>query len=255
MSPSRVAVITGAASGIGSALALKYASTGMNIVIGYHPADPHDPEATLHAVTKAGGHGVVHEVDVRDTKQVDAFAERALEEWGRLDIAVANAGILRRVPLEFLHDDVWNDLLDVDLTGVLRTFRSAAARMESSGSSMLAVSSIAGGVYGWGERAHYATAKAGIIGLVKSLAVELGPRGIRVNCIVPGTIDTPQARDQTNSLGPQGIQAQAAHLPLQRAGRAEDIANAIAFLTSEEASFITGTSLLVDGGMTAMLPK
>jgi 3-oxoacyl-[acyl-carrier protein] reductase len=252
---SQVAVITGAASGIGQALAIKYASKGINVVIGYHPGDPHDPEKTLLAVREAGGDAVIQKVDVRDASQVDALTDRALEEWGRLDIAVANAGVLRRAPLESMDDGLWNDLLDVDLTGVMRTFRSAAGRIGDHGGSLMAVSSIVGGVYGWAERAHYATAKAGLIGLVKSLAVELGPHCIRVNSVIPGTIDTPQARDKNNSLGAQGIQDQGSQLPLGRAGRAEDVANAIAFLTSDEASFITGTSLVVDGGMTALMPR
>ncbi|GAA3696534.1 SDR family NAD(P)-dependent oxidoreductase [Arthrobacter ginkgonis] len=255
MSTERVAIITGAASGIGQSLAASYGSRGMRVLVGYHAGDPHDPEATVRAVKEAGGTAIAHEVDVRRTADVEAFADRAIDAWGRLDIAVANAGVLRRAPIASLDDGAWNDLLDVDLTGVMRTFRSAAARMSGTGGSLVAISSIAGGVYGWAERAHYATAKAGIIGLVKSLAVELGPRGIRVNTVIPGTIDTPQARDGENSLGSQGIEDQGRHLPLQRAGRAEDVAAAIAFLTSEEASFITGTSLLVDGGMTAMMPK
>lgn len=255
MNERRSIVITGAASGIGQALAVRYARSGANVIIGYHSADPYDPEKTLLAVNEAGGAGVIQEVDVRDSGQVDRLMERAITEWGRLDVAVANAGVLRRAPLEELEDKVWNELLDVDLTGVLRTFRSAAARMSDTGGSLIAVSSIAGGVFGWAERAHYATAKAGMIGLVKSLAVELGIRGIRVNSVIPGTIDTPQAQDRKNSLGPEGIQDQGSHLPLGRAGRAEDIAHAIEFLTSEKASFITGTALIVDGGMSAMMPR
>lgn len=255
MTPTPVAAITGAASGIGQAVAVEYARRGMDVLVGYHAGDPYDPEETVRAVAKAGGRGIAQEVDVRNAKQVESFADRALDEWGRLDVAVANAGVLRRVALDALDDEVWNDLLDVDLTGVLRTLRSAAARMAPSGGAMVAVSSIAGGVYGWAEHTHYATAKAGVVGLVKSLAVELGPRRIRVNCMIPGVIDTPQARDKVNSLGPDGIAAQGANLPLRRAGRPEDIASAIAFLTSGEASFITGTTLVVDGGMTAMMPR
>lgn len=249
-----VAVITGAASGIGQALAVRYAAAGIHVVAGYFPGDAYDPQATVRAVKDAGGQCITHPVDVRNTDEVDALIDRCIDEWGRLDIAVANAGILRREPLTGLTDDAWNALLDIDLGGVLRLFRAAAAALRDSG-SLIAVSSIAGGIYGWSDHAHYATAKAGIIGLVKSLALELAPRGIRANAVIPGTIDTPQARDSINSLGPQGILEQARELPLGRPGHPADIANAIAFLTSDQASYITGTTLTVDGGMSALMPR
>lgn len=252
-SPSRVAVVTGAASGIGAALAVAYAAAGVRTVIGTFPGDPHDPERTARAVRAAGGECVVHEVDVRSTPQVEAFAQRALDEWGRLDIAVANAGVLRRASLADLDDDAWDDLVQVDLTGVLRTFRSATARMAGPG-AMVAVSSIAGGVYGWGDHAHYGAAKAGVFGLVRSLAVELAPRGIRVNTLVPGYVVTPQSLDPVNSLGPDGLERAGDGIPLGRAGRPEEIASVIRFLTSADASYLTGQEIVVDGGLTIRMP-
>ncbi|MER7790689.1 SDR family NAD(P)-dependent oxidoreductase [Streptomyces sp. NPDC097640] len=248
-----VAVITGAASGIGRALAVEYARRGVRTVIGSYPGDPHDPGETERLVRAAGGECVRHEVDVRDPAQVEAFAERALTAFGRLDIAVANAGVLRRAPLDQLTDEAWDDMLSVDLTGVLRTLRSAARRMAGSG-AMVAVSSIAGGVYGWDDHAHYAAAKAGVLGLCRSLAVELAPRGIRVNSLIPGLIETPQSTDPVNSLGPAGLSRAAAGIPMGRVGRPEEIASAIAYLTSDDASYITGQSLVVDGGLTVRMP-
>ncbi len=212
MSEQRVAVITGAASGIGRALAVAYAAEGTASVIGTFPGDPHDPEQTAALVRAAGGACVVHEVDVRDSAQTDALAQRAVDEWGRLDVAVANAGVLRKASLEEMADQAWDDMLSVDLTGVLRTFRAAAAHMSGAG-SMVAVSSIAGGVYGWGEHAHYAAAKAGVLGLCRSLAVELAPRAIRVNAVIPGLIETPQSSDPVNSLGPEGLRRAGESIP------------------------------------------
>lgn len=250
---SRVAIITGAASGIGRALAVAYAQEGTASVLGTFPGDPHDPQETAALVIEEGGRCVIQEVDVRDSEQVDAFAERAVQEWGRLDIAVANAGVLRRSPVAELTDVLWDDMISVDLTGVLRTFRSAVSHMQGPG-SMVAVSSIAGGVYGWGDHTHYAAAKAGVLGLCRSLAVELAPRQIRVNAVIPGLIETPQSSDPVNSLGPEGLRKAGGDIPWGRVGRPEEVATAIRFLTSEDAGYVTGQTLTVDGGLTVSMP-
>lgn len=160
----------------------------------------HDPQLTLEAVYRAGGRAVIHEVDVRDAQQVDGFAQRSIDEWGRLDIVVANAGVVRLHPLSLLTDDAWDDLMSVNLTGVMRVFRGATERIDGPG-ALVAVSSISGGVYGWPDHAHYTAAKAGVIGLCRALAIELAPRKIRVNSVVPGVIDTAQTRDGLNSFG------------------------------------------------------
>jgi 3-oxoacyl-[acyl-carrier protein] reductase len=252
MRESKAAIITGAASGIGRAAAVHYASRNISTVIGTFPGDPHDPEETLRLVKEAGGEAVIHEVDVRSTDSVEAFAQRAVDEYGRLDYAVANAGILRNAPLGELSDERWHDMLDVDLTGVLRTLRAGAARI-GEGGAMVAVSSIAGGVYGWEEHAHYAAAKAGVLGLVRSVAVELGPRQIRANAVIPGLIETPQSLDPVNSLGPQGLQRAGGDIPWGRVGRPEEVAEVIGFLTSPAANYVTGQAIVVDGGLTVKM--
>jgi len=248
-----VAIISGAASGIGRATAVQLAARGVKVVIGTFPGDPHDPMQTQSLVAAQGGQSVIHEVDVRDSGQVDAFAQRAIDEFGSLSIAVANAGILRNAALADLTDAAWDDMLQVDLTGVLRTFRSASKMMKSSG-SMVAVSSIAGAVYGWPEHAHYTTAKAGLLGLVRSLAIELAPRGITVNSVVPGIIESPQSLDPVNSLGPEGLKMIAGSIPAGRVGTPDDVASLIDFLASSKASYISGQAIIVDGAYTVRLP-
>lgn len=249
----RVALVTGAASGIGQALAAAYAQAGVAVVGGYFPGDPHDPAQTERLVAEAGGRCAMVAVDVGDTEQVERFAQVAVERFGRIDHAVANAGLLRQSPLTAMSDAQWMDVINVDLSGVMRTFRAAARHM-GEGGSMVAVSSIAGGVYGWENHVHYSAAKSGVTGLCCAVAMELSARGIRCNCVIPGLIETPQSLDPVNSLGPEGLKHAAKGIPLGRVGRAREVATLIRFLTGDDASYITGQSVIADGGLTVRWP-
>jgi len=250
----RVAVVTGAASGIGAATARVLARAGADVVAGWYPPDPHDVEPTRAAVEAAGRRCLVAEVDVSETQSVESMVAAAVSELGRVDVMVANAAIARDVPSQSLDDERWRSLLEVDLSGVFRCFRAAMSHMiEAAWGRLLATSSIAGAHQGWASHAHYTTAKAGLVGLVRTLAVELGPHGITANAIAPGVIETPQSLDPVNSLGPDGVREFAARVPVRRNGQPEDIAHTFLFLASEEASFLTGQVLLVDGGVSLSL--
>ena len=244
----RVALITGAASGIGAATARIFAEAGADLALAWYPPDGHDIEPVRAAVEKAGRRVVVAAVDVCESADVDALVAAAVKQLGGMHIVVANAGIARKVALQDLDDEAWNRVLDVDLNGVWRCFRAALPHMQSAGyGRLIATSSVAGTVSAWPQHSHYAAAKAGLVGLVKSLAVEFGADGITANAVAPGVIRTPQALDPVNSLGPEGVEAAAAKIPAGRVGTPEDIAYLYQFLASAQASYVNGQLIVVDG--------
>jgi 3-oxoacyl-[acyl-carrier protein] reductase len=246
----RVALITGAASGIGRATAELFARAGADLVLGWYRGDPHDVQETVRLVEGHGARAVAVEGDVSRSADVDALVAAALERVGRLDVDVANAGIARRVPTAEVTDDQWDETLGVDLGGVFRCFRAAIPPMAEQGwGRLLAASSVAGTVQSWPEHAHYAASKGGVVGLVRSLAGELGPHGITANAVAPGVVESPQTLDAENSVGAEGLRRLAETAPGGRVGRPEDIAAVYLFLASEEASFISGQLLVADGGM------
>jgi 3-oxoacyl-[acyl-carrier protein] reductase len=166
---------------------------------------------------------------------------------------VANAGVIRRQQLDSLGDDLWIALLDINLTGVMRTVRAGAAVM-ADGGAVVCLSSISGGVVGSAGHSPYGAAKAGILGFVRSAALELAPRGIRVNAVMPGLISSPQSQDPVNSSGAAGLHSAAGRIPLGRVGEPGDIADVVGFLLSPASRYMTGQSITVDGGLTIAWP-
>lgn len=246
----RVAVITGAASGIGRATAEMYARAGADLALGWYRGDPHDVGDTLEAVSRLGGRAIEVEGDVASSADVERLFGAARQEFGKVDIVVANAAIARKVPTAEVTDEQWQQTIDIDLGGVFRCFRAAIPSMAEHGwGRLLATSSVAGTVQSWPEHAHYAAAKGGVAGMIRSLAVELAPHGITANALAPGVIESPQTLDAVNSFGPEGLMRFAPSVPARRNGRPDDVAGAFLYLASEEASFVTGQLIVIDGGV------
>jgi len=246
----RSAVITGAASGIGAATARVFASAGANVALAWYRGDPHDIEPVRRDVEAAGVRAIVEEVDVRAAEQVDGLVAHTAREFGSVDIVVANAGIARIEPRpEEVGEADWSLVLDVNLNGVWRVFRAAIPFMrERRYGRLLTTTSVSGPLQAWIQHTSYAASKAALVGVINSLAVELGPAGITVNAVAPGVVESPQSLDPVNSLGPEGVAAQAGLVPVGRVGTADDVAYAYRYLASEEAGYVTGHVLVIDGG-------
>jgi 3-oxoacyl-[acyl-carrier protein] reductase len=246
-------LVTGAASGIGRATALGAAAAGYAVAVGTFKGDPYDAEAVVAEISAAGGRAFAVQADVRDTGEMAAAVQATVAEFGRLDAVVANAGVLKSAPLEVLTDEDWYRILDIDLTGVMRTVRAAVRALPADG-AVVVVSSIAGAAVGWSGHTPYTSAKAGLIGFVRSASLELGPRGVRINAVLPGVIESPQSLDPVNSGGRAGLERSAPTIPLGRVGQPADVADTILFLLSGSARYVTGQALTVDGGLTAAWP-
>jgi 3-oxoacyl-[acyl-carrier protein] reductase len=248
-SPAKPTVlITGAGIGIGAATAHALAGAGYRVIV----TDILEEEGRSVAddIGSGGGEAEYRRLDVTHTGEVDSVVSTVQDRYGPLHAVVANAGIAHRVPLPELTDEKWDHTHEVDLKGVMRVCRAAAPAMRAAGrGSMIAVSSIMGVAYGWDEHVQYSAAKAGVVGLVRGLAVELAHEGIRVNGLAPGYIRTAQALSEEHSLGPEGLERAADFIPLGRVGEPEDVADVIVFLASEGARYITGQVLVVDGGL------
>jgi 3-oxoacyl-[acyl-carrier protein] reductase len=231
----KTALVTGASRGIGRAIALELAKAGASVVVGYRSG----AEEAEQVASEAGGRAV--QADVSEP----ADARRLVEEAGDLDILVNNAGITRDTLLARMPDDDWRAVIETNLCGCFHTCRAAVrGMMKRRGGSIVNISSIVG-LHGNPGQTNYGAAKAGIIGFTKSLARELGNRGVRANVVAPGYVNT----RLTDVLPEEARNAMLTNTPLGRLGDPEDVAGAVRFLCSDEASFITGEVLLVDGGL------
>ena len=237
----KVALVTGATRGIGQAIAQALAEQGAT-VIGTATSEA-GAQAISQALAPHGGRGVV--LDVNDSAAIDALLETLLKESGGPHILVNNAGITRDNLAMRLKDDDWSAVLDTNLSSVFRLSRGVIrGMMKARWGRIINVTSVIGSSGNAGQ-ANYAAAKAGVAGMSRALAKELGSRNITVNCVAPGFIDT----DMTRALGEAQTAALLQQIPLARLGLPEDVAHAVAFLAGPQAGYITGTTMHVNGGM------
>ncbi|HEX7639589.1 MAG TPA: 3-oxoacyl-ACP reductase FabG [Burkholderiaceae bacterium] len=242
---NKIALVTGAAQGIGLATALKFAREGASVVV----CDVHDVDAAAAQVSAAlapgaGCLGLV--VDVTDRARVDVAVAAAIARFGRIDVLVNNAGITRDARLQKMTIEQFDQVIDVNLRGVFHCTQAVADTMVAQGSGAILNASSVVGIYGNFGQTNYAATKFGVIGFTKTWSRELGPKGVRVNAVAPGFIETPILA----SIPEKVLGQMRDHVPLRRLGRPEEIANVYAFLASDEASYVNGAVIEVAGGMT-----
>lgn len=240
----KVAVVTGASRGIGRAAALKLASQGALVIVNYNGSKDRAEEVKKE-IEAAGGKAEIRQCNVSDYAACEEMFKEIIVEFGSVDILVNNAGITKDGLLLKMSEADYDAVLDTNLKGTFNCIRFVSRQMiKQRGGRIINMSSVSG-VLGNAGQANYSASKAGVIGLTKSAARELAGRGITVNAIAPGFINT----EMTEALSDKVKEGVVAQIPLGRFGETEDIANAVAFLASEEAGYITGQVLCVDGGM------
>lgn len=240
----KVALVTGASRGIGKAIALKLAAEGAAVVINYH-GSMEKAKAVKAEIESDGGIAEIMQCNVADYQATEAMIRKVTDDFGRLDILVNNAGITRDGLLMKMSEEDYDTVLDTNLKGPFHCIRFAARQMlRQRGGRIINLSSVSG-ILGNAGQANYSASKAGVIGLTKSAARELASRGITVNAVAPGFIET----EMTAVLPEKVRESAVAQIPLGAFGTAEDIAEAVAFLASDSARYITGQTIHVDGGM------
>jgi 3-oxoacyl-[acyl-carrier protein] reductase len=243
----KAAVVTGASRGIGRAIALGLAAQGADVCFSYR-GNADAAEETRRAIEAAGRRAVAHQADVTDPESADGLVKAAIEAFGKVDILVNNAGITRDDLIMRMSVDAWRSVLETNLFGAFYTLKAVTRPMlKARAGRIINITSVSGQAGQTGQ-ANYSSAKAGLIGLTKAAARELASRGITVNAVAPGFVLTELTRDLPEDLQSQIVE----RTPLGRFGTPEEIGHAVCFLASDEAAYITGQVLAVDGGLVMM---
>ncbi|MDF2714147.1 MAG: fabG2 1 [Paenibacillus sp.] len=241
----KVALVTGGSHGIGQAVVIRYAREGAKVALCGRGKAALDETVAL--VREQGGEALAFETDVSDKAQVDRMIDTIVEQWGRIDIVVNNAGICEVSSFLDITEDQWDRHLNINLKGAFLVSQRAAREMvrQGHGGSIIQMSSV-NGIQAESDQVHYNTTKGGMINLSMSMALELAVHGIRVNALCPGFIETRLTKPLIDN--PPAIADYLRTVPMKRVGQPEEIASAALFLASDESSYVTGTSMVVDGG-------
>lgn len=244
MLENKIALVTGAGRGIGRAIAIAFAEEGAEVVINYNGSEERAKEVK-QTIEENGGKASIYKCNVSDFVACEAMIKDIVKEYGHLDILVNNAGITKDGLIMKMKEEDFDSVLNVNLKGTFNTIRHSARQMLKQRSGKIINISSVSGILGNVGQANYAASKAGVIGLTKTMARELGSRGITVNAIAPGFVDT----EMTEVLSEEIRENACKQIILGRFGKPEDIANTAVFLASDKADYITGQVISVDGGM------
>jgi len=246
----KVAIITGARRGMGRSHAITLAKAGAKIVVA--DISLKDCEIVVDEIKKAGGEAMAVKCDVTKKEEVDSMVKAAVKKWEKVDILVNNAGICQFKPFLELTEEEWDRTIDINLKGYFLCAQAAAKEMVKQKSGVIVnIASIAMGQVGVGfpTLAHYSASKGGIVAMTETLALELAPYNIRVNAIAPGAIDTPMV--ESTKADPKTMEATLSRIPLHRMGKSEEVSNLVLFLASGASSYMTGSTVVIDGGWLA----
>ena len=241
---NKIVLVTGAGRGIGASIAKRFASEGAEVIVNYSGNDE-AAQKTVDEITATGGQAQKYKCSVNDSESVKVMIDEIIKEFGRIDILVNNAGITKDGLMLRMTDEDFDRVIDVNLKGTFNCTKYVSKYMLKQKSGKIINISSVSGILGNAGQSNYAASKAGVIGLTKSVARELASRGICVNAVAPGFVET----EMTAVLPEKTQEELKKQIPLGRAGQVQDIANAVAFLASPESDYITGQILSVDGGM------
>ena len=241
---NKIVLVTGAGRGIGASIARRFASEGAEVIVNYSGNDE-AAQKTVDEITATGGQSQKYKCSVNDSESVKVMIDEIIKEFGRIDILVNNAGITKDGLMLRMTDEDFDRVIDVNLKGTFNCTKYVSKYMlKQKSGKIINISSVVG-LSGNAGQVNYSASKAGIIGITKSAAKELSSRGITVNAVAPGYVDTDMTKVLSDNIRNEILK----NIPLQRMGNVEDISNCVAFLASEDASYITGQVISVDGGM------
>jgi NAD(P)-dependent dehydrogenase (short-subunit alcohol dehydrogenase family) len=247
----KVAIITGARRGMGKSHALTFAKAGAKVVVADISKD--ECEEVVKEIEKAGGEAIAVKCDVTNKKEVDAMIEAAIDKWGKLDILVNNAGIVGFKPFIEMTEAEWDKVIEINLKGYFLCAQAAVKEMiKQNSGAIVNIASVEMGQVGGGMPglAHYCASKGGVVAFSQTLAVELAQYNIRVNAVAPGAIETPMAESVKDN--PKALEASLAKIPMRRMGKPEEVSNLVLFLSSDLSSYMTGSTVVIDGGWLAV---